>query len=439
MTSLTFTTASATTREGASSGALAVAEARHAEDSETFPIGVGEGIASAPRLRVALLTGGQDPHYAFGLATALLTQDIELDVIGSNEINGPDLHGRSGLRVLNFIGNQEEAGILRKLKILLGYVRLLWYVATAPPRVFHILWNGKLEYFDRTLFMVYLKALRKKIVFTAHNVNAGRRDGRDSWLNRATLQCQYKLADHIFVHTQRMQHELVADFDVAADKVTVIPYGINNALPTTALTREDARRTLALHNDEKVILYFGAIKKYKGLEYLVAAFHQIATRGDYRLIIAGERKKGLETYWQSIQQRIDCDRSREQVLQKIEFIPDIEAEIYFKAADVAVLPYTDIFQSGILFAAYAYGLPVIATDVGSFSEDVDPGRTGFICKPQDADDLAATILRYFESDLYRNLEHRRQAIRDYAHSRHSWGIVADITRHFYSQLLECAP
>jgi D-inositol-3-phosphate glycosyltransferase len=388
-------------------------------------------------VEVALLTGGQDRHYAFGLAMALIEKGVCLDVIGSDLVDGPEMHITPRLRFLNLHGSKRQAGIgIRVMRLLVSYARLIRYAFTATPRIFHILWNNTLPLFDRTILTLLYKLAGKKILFTAHNVNAGRRDRRDSWVNRITLRCQYTLADHIFVHTSKMKDELVREFAVEADKVTIIPYGINNAVPFTALTREEARRKLGLRNDEKAILYFGAIKRYKGLEDLVAAFLQIATRGDYRLIIAGERKKGHEAYWRSIQQTIERDPNREKVLQKIEFIPDPETEFYFKAADVAVLPYTEIFQSGILFLTYAYGLPVIATDVGSFSEDIVEGRTGFICKPRDPDALATTIQRYFETDLYRGLEDRHQEIREYALSRHSWDIVADRTRAVYSTFLE---
>jgi len=367
-----------------------------------------------------------------------MERDLTLDVIGSDEIDGPEFQGNSRARFRNLHGSQQSASLPRRIgKILAFYARLLRYALSAKPKIFHILWNNKVPVFDRTLLMLFYKVAGKKVVLTAHNVNAGKRDGTDSWLNRITLRCQYALTDHLFVHTNKMKDELVDQFDVEAHKVTVIPYGINNAVPISTLTREQARRKLGLRNDEKAILYFGAIKQYKGLEDLVVAFQQFASRGDYRLIIAGERKKGHEEYWRSIQQTIERGPNREKVLQKIEFIPDPETETYFKAADVAVLPYTDIFQSGILFLAYAYGLPVIATDVGSFSEDIVEGRTGFLCKPRDPDDLATTIQRYFETNLYRELEeHRRQEIRDYALCGHSWRTVADLTGHVYSKLLE---
>jgi len=399
-----------------------------------------QNAASRPApLSIALLTGGQDPHYAIGLGTALIEQNVTLDVIGSDDMNGPEFQGNPHARLHNLHGMQNSASLAQKIiGILLFYMRLLRYTLTAQPKIFHILWNNKLPVFDRTLIMLLYKLRGKKIVFTAHNVNAGKRDQRDSWLNRITLRCQYALADHIFVHTQKMKDELVEEFGVKPERVTVIPYGINNAVPFTELTGEEARGRLGLRKSEKVILYFGAIKQYKGLEYLVAAFQKIAARGDYRLIIAGEQKKGYEEYWRSIRQTIERDPSREKILQKIEFIPDAETEAYFKAADVAALPYVDIFQSGILFMAYNYGLPVIGTDVGSFSEDIVEGKTGFVCKPRDPDDLAAMIERYFETDLYRDLDHRRQGIRDNALSQHSWATVGRMTRDVYSELLRPA-
>jgi glycosyltransferase involved in cell wall biosynthesis len=228
----------------------------------------------------------------------------------------------------------------------------------------------------------------------------------------------------------------VDQFGVSSNAVTIIPYGVNNAVPASDLTREEARRRIGLRSGEKGILFFGAIKRYKGLQYLVEAFEMLAGKhSDFRLIIAGERKKGSDEYLDRILSRIAGSEFRESVIQKIEFIPDEEIEVYFKAADVAVLPYTEIFQSGILFLTYNFGLPVIASDVGSFREDVIEGRTGFVCRAEDAADLAAKIEMYFESDLFRRLEEHRKSIRDFVYCEHSWDKVSEITRGAYAELI----
>ena len=125
------------------------------------------------------------------------------------------------------------------------------YAARSTPKLLHIFWNNKIEWFDRTILMLYYKALGKRVALTAHNVNQARRDAKDSLLNRMTLKIQYRLCDHIFVHTQKMKDELCQDFGVAEKAVTVIRHPINNAFPDTELTPTEAKRRLGLREDEK--------------------------------------------------------------------------------------------------------------------------------------------------------------------------------------------
>jgi glycosyltransferase involved in cell wall biosynthesis len=255
-------------------------------------------------------------------------------------------------------------------------------------------------------------------------------------INRLTLKIQYQLSDHIFVHTEKMKSELREDFGIREQAISVIPFGINNTAPNTDLTPTQAKHRLGVRDGEKSILFFGSIRPYKGLVGLVAAFERIAAQdANYRLIIAGEPKRGSEKYWDDIQKTISCNIQSGRVMQNIRYIPDEETELYFKAADVLVLPYTHIFQSGVLFLAYSFGLPVIATDVGSLRDELIEGWTGFLCKPGDPDDLAKTIEKYFESDLFKGLDARRQQIRDYANERHSWQTIGELTRNVYMGLL----
>jgi glycosyltransferase involved in cell wall biosynthesis len=162
----------------------------------------------------------------------------------------------------------------------------------------------------------------------------------------------------------------------------------------------------------------------------------IATgRADYRLIIAGRPKKQYQRYWSAISRTIGRHPSRERVIQKIHYVPDEDAEIYFKAADVLVLPYTEIFQSGVLFMGYSFGLPVIASDVGSLRDDIIEGATGFVCKPRDPAELGRSIETYFSSDLFSQLTTRRREIKNYAVQRHSWDTVGEMTRRVYAESL----
>ena len=390
-------------------------------------------------LAVALLTGGQDRSYALGLAMALCAKGIRVEVIGNELVDSTEFHTTPKLSFLNMGGiPQPDVGFSRKLfQVLQYYARLIRYVAIAKPRLFHILWNSKLEYFDRTVLMIYFKFFGKRVILTAHNVNKARRDSEDSLLNRLTLRFQYHLTDRIFTHTEKMKTELIQGFGVGKSAVRVIPFGVNSTLPDTSLTPEAAKRTLGITSKERTILFFGRIVPYKGLEYLLAAFETLNARNpNYRLIIAGEPMKGYERYVEDIQRAIDQSGYADRVIQKFQFIPDKEAELYFKAADALALPYKDIFQSGVLFLGFAFGLPAIAADVGSFREDLIIGKTGYVFNPGDSAELANALETYFESDLYKRLNDKnRQEIRDQMKARHSWDKVGHITREVYKELV----
>jgi D-inositol-3-phosphate glycosyltransferase len=396
-----------------------------------------EAVSRPSTLHVTLLTGGGDKPYALGLADALVSRHISLDFIGSDDLSVPELLTNSRINFLNLRRDQRsEARLPEKvLRILSYYAKLILYAVTAEPKLFHILWNNKFEFFDRTLLMLYYKLLRKRLVFTAHNVNAGKRDLNDSWLNRASLKIQYHFSDHVFVHTNGMKNELVKDFCVPKDKVTVIPFGINNTVPTSRLSTAEAKQQLGVDGGDKTILFFGNIAPYKGLEYLVAAFCQLLrTDRSYRLLIVGKRK-GPASYWNEIRRAILRAGVGNRVIEKIEYVPDETIELYFKAADVLILPYTHVFQSGVLFLGYSFGLPAIAADVGDLREEIVEGKTGFVFKAKDSSDLARTIRNYFSSDLFRELGSRRAEIKAYANETYSWTKVATITTAIYSRVL----
>jgi D-inositol-3-phosphate glycosyltransferase len=396
--------------------------------------------AQRSALRVTLLTGGGDKPYALGLAAALTSAGTSVDFIGSDDLRVPELLTNPRVNFLNLRGDQRpNVNLARKIaRVATYYWRLVRYAGNAGPPIFHILWNNKFELIDRTLLMLYYRLLGKKIVFTAHNVNAGKRDSNDSWLNRLSLKIQYRLSDHIFVHTDGMKREMMSEFRIPESKVSVIPFGINNTVPNTAFTPLEARQLLGLSSKDKGLLFFGNIAPYKGLEYLIAAFDELLKKDrSYRLLIVGN-PKGPQGYWNEIRRTIVKSDIRDRVVEKIEYVPDEATEVYFKAADVLVLPYTHVFQSGVLFLGYSFGLPVIVSDVGSLREEIIEGQTGLVFKAQDSSDLASKIEEYFKGELFRNLETTRFQIKEYANERYSWDKVAAITTSVYSRLLTSA-
>jgi D-inositol-3-phosphate glycosyltransferase len=396
-------------------------------------MGVNDGV------RISLLTGGGDRPYVMGMGTELIRKGVGFDLIGSDGLDSPEWHVAQDVRFLNLRGDQKADADLgtKVIRILAYYMKLIRYAWGDTPKVFHLLWNNKFEYFDRTLLMLYYKALGKRVVLTAHNINKRKRDSTDSILNRLTLMTQYRLCDHIFVHTEKMKRELTEDFGANPSGITVIPFGINNAVPNTNMTSREARQRLGLGEMEQVILFFGRIAAYKGLEFLVDAYRELASAsGSYRLIIAGRPDNDSKQYCAEIQEKIKHANLGARVIQAIEFVPDAETEVYFKAADVLVLPYRDIYQSGVLFLAYSFGLPVVATNVGGLSEEIVEGKTGFVCHPDDPKDLERTIVHYFDSELYENLCTHRGEIMAYARGRYSWDVVGQSTACVYARLAE---
>jgi D-inositol-3-phosphate glycosyltransferase len=377
-----------------------------------------------------------DPHYQLDLLTGLVSTGLEVDFIGSDAMKDAPILLNSNVHFYNLRGSQDsQAPIQAKIfRILKYYCQLIGYALKTDSRIFHIQWENKFIYFDRIILNIFYKMLGKKLVFTIHNVNAGVRDANDTLLNRLSLKFKYMIADHIIVHTEKMKLQMICDFNIDEKKISVIPHGINAVIPQTNLTSAQARNKLQIDPNDKVLLFFGNIAPYKGLKILAHALIKLKRElTTFKLIIAG-KATGNEAHWDEIKSIINKNQLSDYVIERIRFIPDEEVEIYYKAADVLILPYNYIFQSGVLFVSYGFGLPAIATDVGSLKEDIIDGKTGFICLPENPEDLAEKITQYFQSDLYKHLAEHRKHILEFAQDKYSWEKIGEKTRAVYKSL-----
>jgi glycosyltransferase involved in cell wall biosynthesis len=159
----------------------------------------------------------------------------------------------------------------------------------------------------------------------------------------------------------------------------------------TGLARSEARRRLGLDESDNVILFFGKMDEYKGLDMLLEAFAQLDVP-DAKLLIGGAFRS--DEYRARILHMIEASPARSSIILKEANIPNEEVEIFFKAADVCCLPYRNIYQSGVIFVAMRFGVPIVATDVGSLREFVDD-KVGVIACSNDASGIAAALRAFF--------------------------------------------
>lgn len=161
------------------------------------------------------------------------------------------------------------------------------------------------------------------------------------------------------------------------------------------ITRNKARSALNLNPDEKIILFFGFIRPYKGLMHLLNALPLVLNQISAKLIIAGEFWSNKKGYLDKIAE----NGLKDNILLVDNYIPNEDVELYFKAADVIVLPYTSAAESGIIQTALGFNTPIITTNVGGNSDLIIEGQNGLLAKPEDEKDLAEKILLFFNKGL----------------------------------------
>lgn len=180
------------------------------------------------------------------------------------------------------------------------------------------------------------------------------------------------------------------------------------------ISKEDACKNLNIDAKKKTVLFFGFIRKYKGLDQLINAFNLLDD--SYQLLIAGESYSGFEDY----QRLIDENKNSTNIHPHIRYIDDNEVPSFFSVADVLVLPYKSATQSGISGIALHFRLPQIVSNVGGLIEYVDHNQTGLIIEALTSEKLANGLKRYFEENLKIKFEKNINDISD----KYSWKTLA---------------
>lgn len=159
------------------------------------------------------------------------------------------------------------------------------------------------------------------------------------------------------------------------------------------IEKSDAREILDINKEGKFVLFFGFIRKYKGLDILLKAFaDERIKKMPVKLIVAGEFYANSKEYLDLIKEL----GIAENVILRTDFIPNSEVHQYFCAADIVAQPYKSATQSGVTQIAYHFNKPMIVTDVGGLSEMVPHGKVGYVVPPE-AEKVADAMLDFFSS------------------------------------------
>ncbi len=251
-------------------------------------------------------------------------------------------------------------------------VMVTWWVVFLAPCYFTIL--SLLKLFTRAKICIFL-----------HNVAQHEEGLLDPLLTKTVL----KLGDYFITFSTKMVSDLKKMLPEANVKILVEP--TYEKFVAKGIGKAEARKRLNLGGN--IILFFGLVRKYKGLEYLIRAMPGVLEEIEARLVVVGEFWEDRGHY-DSIIEELGIKGS---VTVVDRFVSDEEAAAYFCASDVVVLPYISNSYTGVIQVAFGYDRPVIVTDVEGLTDFVDDGKNGLVVPPRDPEALARAIVSFFRS------------------------------------------
>lgn len=260
-------------------------------------------------------------------------------------------------------------------------------------------------------YYLLCKALKKiPVTFICHNVFPHERFPMDKLLSKLVLG----LGSSYIVQSHMDENDLLT---IRPDAVyAVTPHPTYNAFRMQNMSKRTARELLRIPADAPVLLFFGFIRPYKGLQYLLTALEQIRVQiPDIQLWVVGDFGDDKDSYANQI------DLLGNNVVLVEGYVADQEVEKYFMSCDLVVLPYISATQSGIVQIAYGFEKPVVVTDVGGLPDVVEDGKTGYVIASQNAGAIAEAVNKFYGVD--RNIDWR-QNIQD-STDKFSWDVMVE--------------
>lgn len=241
-------------------------------------------------------------------------------------------------------------------------------------------------YFAPCYYILSKLLKRTKIIYICHNVFPHERFPFDTFLTRKALG-----AGNAYVVQSHLDEKDLLKIRENASYV-VTPHPTYNVFKMKNISMQEARQQLKIGEHEQVILFFGFVREYKGLKYLIEAMPQIIKKlPKIHLWVVGDFGDDKNDYYNLIK-----ELSIKEYINVVEgYVKDTEVEKYFAAADLVVLPYVSATQSGIVQIAYGFQKPVVVTDVGGLPDVVDDNKTGYVVESRNPNALAEAVIKFY--------------------------------------------
>jgi glycosyltransferase involved in cell wall biosynthesis len=357
------------------------------------------------------------PPYDHSLCAALARRGNRVELLSSRFRHGSAPQPEGYLRHEPFYRVGADSRTVKGLQHPFDMLRVALRLRRRPPDIVHFQWLPLPE-LDRTL----VRAFPRPLVFTAHEV-LPRAASERRWRMVARI---FDAVDAVVVHSESARDRLVHGLGVPESKVAVVPHGSFDYL-----TRIDGARSLDPEvgdlDGRKVVLCFGLVRPYKGIELLIDAFAEVPE--DAVLLIVGRALMPLEP----LRRRARARGISERVRFVSRYVAEAEIPAYFRRADVVVLPYREADQSGVLFTALAFGRPTVVTAVGGFTEVAERGAAELV-PPGDAGALALAIAALLSDEAART--RLAEGARRAAAGPYSWDRAAELTESLYRSLVK---
>ena len=369
-------------------------------------------------------------HYCYYLVVSL-SKIIDMEFIGFKEIIPEFLYS----------GGTKEKSVSNKIlknvetKIFISWYNPLSWIQTGLQCNGDIVHIQHWAYYSSAFYCVILPILkirRKKIVLTIHNITPHTDDKFTILIDKILNKILFSFTDVFIVHNLRNKQKLTELYKIKENRIFIVTHGTLKPYGRIkGVSQITAREKFHISNEKKVILYFGYIWEYKGLDDLLKSLVLVKQKiKDVLLVIAGQPLKNWNMYEKIIKDN-DLD---EYVHRKLGYISDSDIEYYFSCADLVVLPYKlHPFDThgGVGALAIFFKKPLMVTDVGGLPEYVKDKRA--ISNPNDPIDISNKVINILED---KNLLKKLSQDSEELSNELNWDVIAEKTSAIYEKMLK---